>query len=68
MQAPKGSVGKRNSECVICFYIMTKNYTKSSLIIQEGTVCDEILRRKEAETQMMGKSKEINLSYFTSPL
>lgn len=53
---------------MICFYIMTKNYTKSSLIIQEGTVCDEILRRKEAETQMMGESKEINLSYFTSLL
>lgn len=47
---------------------MTKNYTQSSLITQEGTVCDEILRRKEAETQMMGESKEINLSYLTSLL
>ena len=53
---------------MICFYIMTKNYTQSSLITQEGTVCDEILRRKEAETQMMGESKEINLSYLTSLL
>lgn len=47
---------------------MTKNCTKSSLIIQEGTVYDEILRKKKEETQMMGESKEINLSYFTSLL
>lgn len=61
-------MGKRNFERVICFYIMTKNCIKSSLIVQEGTVCDEILRKKEAETQMMGEGKEINLSYFTSLL
>lgn len=61
-------MGKRSFEHVICFYIMTKNCTKSSLIIQEGTVYDEILRKKKEETQMMGESKEINLSYFTSLL
>lgn len=38
----------------------------SSLIIQEETVYNEILRKKEAETQMMGESKEINISHFTS--
>lgn len=48
-------------------YTMTKNYTQSSLITQEGTVCDEI-QEEGAETQMMGESKEINLSYLTSLL
>ena len=61
-------MGKRNVERVICFYIMTKNCTKSSLIIQEGTVYDEILRKKKEETQMMGETKEINVSYFISLL